>query len=273
MSSRLLEWELSAGEQADLQLHLAVCPDCREELDSCYTLHRALVQARRNPAEPPRDLALHIMREVNSAPSLPLMIHRSKAALIRRLEEIHLVLKTPGRMRTAFSAAAVALVAVVAVGSLYLNTAGPLTVTPPKPAPVTTPAARQPTGSPVSQPAKGNSPPPTSPSPRPPSVAQQAGASTGTMTSVWVDARNLDALNQELSAIAGQHNAGYRVYSLNNAPGGQNKEIVRITAGTTGITDRILSTAAAVGRVVNTVTTTGPNGHDVITAFVSGPGQ
>ena len=276
ISPRLLEWDLSAREQADLQLHLDACPDCRADLDAYWALHRAFAHLRENPLEPPRDLALNVMREAYAAPPLMLMVRRTKAGFLRRLEEIAMVFKTPGRMRTALSAAALALVAVVAVGSLYLNNMGTLTnvavnhnqtaVTGPVVSQPTVPANPQPTPVKVSPPANAAQAPEVQ--------TELASASTGTMTSVWVDAKDLDALNREFSTVAGQHKADYQVYSLNNMPNGQNKEIVRITVGpdaAPGVTDRILAGAAAVGRVVNTVTSTGSDGQNVITAFVTGP--
>ncbi|HUW63990.1 MAG TPA: zf-HC2 domain-containing protein [Spirochaetia bacterium] len=276
MGSRLLDWDLSSQEQADLQLHLTVCPDCRQELDAFYALHQAFTRLRENPVDPPRDLALKVMSQVEAAPPLMLAVRRAKAAFIRRVEEIGLVFKTPGRTRTALSAAALALVAVVAVGSLYLNNLGSLVADNPAPT-VTVPAVpAAPAPAPTAPTKPGDTSQPTTTPATPPVQAQLASASSGTQTSVWVNANDLDAINRQLSTVAGQHNADYKVYSLNNAPGGQNKEIVKITAGPdakAGITDRILSTASAVGRVVNTVTSNGSDGQDVITAFVSGPSQ
>lgn len=267
MSSRLLEWDLSAREQSDLQLHLTLCPDCRGELDAFYALHQAFIRVRENPAVPPRDLALKVMSRVEAAPPLTLAVRRAKAAFIRRVEEIGLILKTPGRTRTALSAAALAVVAVVAVGSLYLNTINVAVVPTPQPPPVTVPAPAPGGGT------GGGGPPPGRTQPAVPPVKTQV-ASAGTMTSVWVDAKDLQAINRQLSTVAGQHNANYKVYSLDNAPGGQNKEIVKITADAVpDITDRILSAASVVGHVVNTVTSTNSAGQDVITAFVSGSGQ
>jgi len=281
MGSRLLDWDLSREEQADLQLHLAGCPDCREELNAAFALQRALVRLKEDQVEAPAELAGKVMGEVMAAPPFRLAFHRAKAALFRRVGEIVPVFRGPARTRAALSAGALALAAAVVIGSFYLNNPMSPTNVAVRPArPATAPPVTQHVVPPVqrSVPASGSTTPvaarPSAPSPSPAAASPAVSSRTGTMVSVWVNARDLAALNQQFSAVAGAQGADYRVYSLDAEPNGLNKEIVRITVApgaSPDITDRILSTAAAVGQVVNTATSAGPDGQDVITAFVSGP--
>lgn len=280
MCTRLLEWDLSAQEQTDLGLHLTDCADCRAEFDASWTLREAFVDLRNNPVEPPPGLVFSVMRQVETASPVILAFHRSKAAIFRRMEKIGLILGSHARIRTALSAAALALVAVVAVGSLYINNMGSLFTVAQTPTAVSVPTAPPRASAPASAvPLKPKSV--SQPTTTAPVVAPSAPAATpttapaATMTSVWVNTNNLSAVNQQLSTLAGQHNANYQVFSLSSAPGGNNKEFVRITLPATGsgITDNILTAAAALGKVVNTETSAASNGQDVITAFVSGPAQ
>jgi len=268
LANRLWDMDLSDLEQADLQLHLAGCPDCRAAVDDLFALRRALVLVRENPLDPPSGLAAGVMDRVAAVPRLTLAVARTRGALARRLEDAGAVFKTPGRLRTALAAAALALVTIATGTSLYLNhLAAPVTVAqnnPPKTT-VTTPNPAPPT--------QGNAPLPNSRSQvQPPAPQNQTQvASTGTMTSVWLSADDLQAINRQLSTAAARYKADYHVYSLAGAPGGQNREFVRIAVdpqASPAIMDKIRSSAAAVDRVVQN--DAGSGGQDVIIAWVNG---
>jgi len=274
MAGRQWDDDLSTLEQSDLQLHLAACPDCRRRMAALTTLRRALTMARQNPLEPPSGLAANVMKRVGSAPRLGLAVARTRGTVARKLEEAAYAFKTPGRLRTAVAAAALALITIVTGTSLYLtHLAAPVTVAQNGPPPVAVrpepaPSSVQPGPSVTSRPAVVLPRPPVS---QPPSDNQARTASTGTMTSVWLSADNLQAVNRQLITAAAHYNADYHVYSLAGAPGGQNREFVRIAVdpqASAAIMDKIRSSAAAIDRVVQN--NAGSGSKDVILAFVNG---
>jgi anti-sigma-K factor RskA len=68
---------LEPGERAEVEAHLAACPDCREEVDS---LRSATASLADEVAEtPPASLRARVMRTASETPQLPPVVAASRA--------------------------------------------------------------------------------------------------------------------------------------------------------------------------------------------------